>query len=97
MPVVTISCFKCGKEMELEDRVTHNATCESCSSYLHCCRNCRFYDPNSYNMCREPQAERVKDKENANRCEFFEPTSAAPESDTRRDQALRKLNDLFKK
>lgn len=65
---------------------------------MRCCRNCRFYDPVAHNQCREPQAERVADKEMANFCAYFEVTSGtkSPNS-TRRDDALKKLNQLFKK
>ena len=40
---------------------------------MHCCRNCRFYDPAYHNQCREPQAERQVDKERGNFCEYFDP------------------------
>lgn len=67
-------------------------------AYLHCCRNCRFYDPNAHNQCREPQAEWVKDKEMANFCDFFEPASEISSTDaSKRDEARKKLNELFKK
>lgn len=36
------------------------------------CRNCAFYTLGAYNDCREPNAERVVDKERANFCEFFQ-------------------------
>ena len=32
---------------------------------------CEYYDPHSYNECREPIAERVLDKEKANFCDSF--------------------------
>jgi hypothetical protein len=38
---------------------------------VRACRNCAFYAPSAYNDCREPNAERVVDKERANFCEFF--------------------------
>jgi hypothetical protein len=56
---------------------------------------CSFYDPRSYNECRESTAERVVDKEKANYCEFFDladPEGKAAEKAT----ALTKANSLFK-
>ena len=95
---ITLTCFNCGHHVELDDRLPHNATCEKCSSYLRCCLNCRFYDPNAYNECREFSAERVKEKEKANFCEFFEASSDSHfNSNKRKEEALGKLNSLFKK
>jgi hypothetical protein len=37
--------------------------------------NCALHDPGAYNQCREPNAERVSDRERANRCEWFTPRS----------------------
>ena len=37
------------------------------------CLNCRFHDPNAYNECRESSAERVRERDRANRCEYFSP------------------------
>lgn len=91
-------CYNCQNELPVEGKITRNATCPKCLSYLHCCRNCRFYDPNAHNQCREPQAEWVKDKEAANYCDFFEPgTHGKLFQDTREEEAKKKLNDLFKK
>jgi len=84
--------------MEIEGKVTQNATCEKCMSYLRCCLNCRFHDPVAYNECREPQAPRVKEKEKACFCEFFEVASNPNVAENnRKEGALKKLNDLFKK
>jgi len=62
------------------------------------CRNCRFYDTQAHNQCREPQAEWVKDKERANFCDYFEAaTKTASAKSVRKEDALKKLDDLFKK
>jgi hypothetical protein len=68
-----MNCFQCGREVEVEDKVFRKDACPSCHAALHCCRNCRFYDRNAHNACREPAAEWVSGKEAANFCEFFEP------------------------
>jgi len=98
MPQVRITCHRCGKSFEFEDRLTRNATCDSCSSYLRCCLNCQFYDPVSYNECREPQADRVKEKDKATYCEYFQPNAGSVVAKSKKnEEALKKLNDLFKK
>ncbi len=60
------------------------------------CRNCAHHDPSAYNECRESSAERVSERERANRCDYFRPGSApgvtGPGSDPAAD-----LEALFKK
>ena len=92
-----ITCHSCGKAFELEDKVGRQQTCPDCNAYLHCCLNCRFYDPSVYNECREPQAERVVDKEQANFCDYFEPGQKRTASDNKAEAAKQQLENLFKK
>ena len=91
-------CYSCNGEVVVSDRVGRNETCPQCNADLHCCRNCRFYDPASYNECREPQAERVVAKEPANFCDYFEPAET-PRSLKQGDAAAarQKLEGLFKR
>jgi len=72
-------CFGCGAPIELASgvRVGFRDACETCSADLHVCRNCAHHDPAAYNECRESNAERVGDRERANRCEYFRPAAAA--------------------
>ncbi len=65
--------------------------------HLHCGHNCHFYDPVAHNQCREPQADWVKDKEMANFCDYFEAATEVTSGPVKKDETLRKLNDLFKK
>lgn len=45
--------------------------CPACSTDLHVCRMCEFYDKSVAKSCREPVAEEVTDKERANFCDYF--------------------------
>lgn len=54
------------KELTVADRIGRAETCPSCGADLKCCRNCAFHDERAYNQCREPQAERVLEKERSN-------------------------------
>lgn len=95
-------CFSCGKDLDFSDpqAVGRRATCPHCQADAHCCFNCSFYDSASYNECREPQAERVLDKDRSNFCDFFRlsatPTKRGAKSSPQVD-ARKKLDDLFKK
>lgn len=89
-------CWHCGIELGAADygRETH---CLACGKATRVCRNCRWYDPGRANQCQEPMAEKVQDKERANYCEFFEPTtditaSGSPAASDHRQAA----EDLFK-
>jgi hypothetical protein len=64
------ACHRCSAEVGVS-AVGVRDVCERCSAYLHCCRNCGFYEPGVHNDCREPNAEVVADKEQGNFCDFF--------------------------
>lgn len=90
-----MQCHSCRKEVPLSGRVGFRDECPHCGADFHSCVYCLFHDSGAYNECREPNAERVGDKEKANRCEYFQPAAeqgAAPPADARA-----KLEALFKK
>jgi hypothetical protein len=93
-----MNCFHCGRQIEPRPRIGFRERCPQCDRPLHVCLNCEFYDTKFNNQCREPQAERVVDKDRANFCEYFsprsrsQPTRPASVNDTRA-----KLEALFKK
>ena len=91
-------CHHCGLEIKTDRIVGRQQTCGGCSSYLHCCLNCKFYDSNVHHQCREPQAEWVQDKTNANFCDYFEPSDRRGTDQFKRSEdARKKLDQLFKK
>ena len=93
-----MKCYNCCKEIPADLEIGRQAVCPKCSSYLHCCLNCRFYDSTAHHECREPQADWVKEKEMGNFCDYFEP---GQDGDSRglsaSEEAKRKLEQLFKK
>ena len=94
---MTFSCWKCGKRIEYPagSRVPRADACPQCHADLHCCLNCRFYDPGKHNQCAETQAEWVRDKEAANYCEYFWPNPLVMAQNTP-SGAKMKFNNLFK-
>jgi hypothetical protein len=64
-------CHACSKGLEIKTPVGRRESCPFCGSDLHCCLNCVFYAMGNYNDCREPQAERVIEKNRGNFCDFF--------------------------
>jgi hypothetical protein len=94
---VPVKCHFCGKQVAVKERVDFRAECPSCGRDIHICVNCALYDEGAYNKCREPQAEWVSEREKANRCEYFRPSSAPSAGSQRARDARTKLDDLFKK
>ncbi len=91
-------CALCGKEVEIDKYFSRKSTCPYCSGNLHICLNCRFYSEKSHNKCLEPKAEfqRVRDK--ANFCDYFVYGEAAASSPvSKKEEAMRRLDELFKK
>ena len=96
-----ISCWQCGVTIEQLGmaRIGKREACSNCDADLHCCRNCRFFDPSVHNQCRETQAEWVKEKDRANYCDYFEPTQAVGpprRKSSSSSDVKKKFDDLFK-
>jgi hypothetical protein len=91
-------CRSCDTPVELAagERVGFRDACDHCGADLHTCQHCAFHDPGAHNECREPSAERVSDRERANRCDHFSPGEGGAASDVR-SGALAELDSLFKK
>jgi hypothetical protein len=90
------TCHRCGAEVT-RDPVGVRDTCERCRAYLHCCRNCEFYEVGAHNDCREPNSEMVADKEEGNFCDYFRFGSAPRAAQSGRSDARAKLEGLFRK
>ena len=89
-------CQACGRELTLGRTVGRQEACASCGADLHCCLNCSFHERGVYNECREPQAERVVEKNRSNFCDYFsfrEGTTGVHDRQAARD----KLDALFMK
>ncbi|MBI5242567.1 MAG: hypothetical protein HY922_02645 [Elusimicrobia bacterium] len=94
------NCHHCGKLLNAED-YARGTLCPGCRRETRCCRNCEFYSPSCNNLCREPQAELIVDKEKSNFCEFFRPRAGgpdeAPEERRPKPSAKAAFDALFKK
>jgi len=102
MNSLALSCQHCGHQLKLAAgmKIHRRDTCESCSSDLHCCRNCRFFDPSKSKQCAEPQAELVTDKDQSNFCDYFEPRTTVDlvnRTSKDADSARKSFDALFKK
>ena len=93
-------CWKCGASLAaLTLPLRRLEECPQCRAELHACRMCREYDTRVATACREPTAEEVRNKEQANFCDFFQPRPGAytaPNS-AEVDKARTELEKLFGK
>lgn len=90
-------CFFCLKPLEVEGKVSFRELCPNCGMDVHVCRNCEFYDPGRANNCREPIAEKVRDPEAGNVCEYFILSGRDSEGADDAQRAKTALEALFKK
>lgn len=98
MAEIRFHCFSCSTELILAHPPGRRDECPKCGADLHVCRNCRHYDANAYNECREPVAEVVREKERANFCDHFVAGSGQSSSLGDRQKDLRAAAEaLFKK
>lgn len=90
-------CHHCGAEIRPVERIGRRDACLRCRADLHCCLNCRFYEPQADNQCREPQAERQVDKTVGNFCEYFSFRSGRSAEPAKVDAARARLDAIFAK
>ena len=88
-------CHKCGEAIEQES-TSRRDECAACGSDIRVCLNCAFYDEGRANQCFEPQAEKVKEKDRSNYCDYFRFKDGG-RKDPRRSDAEKLWKDLFKK
>jgi hypothetical protein len=92
------TCYSCGKELDIGDRVGRHEICPCCHRDLRCCFNCALYDPGASNHCREPQSEEIRDRDRSNFCDFFVfGDKEVNESNDKAGKAKEEWERLFKK
>jgi hypothetical protein len=93
-------CWRCGQSLiDLSLPLRRLDACKACRAELHVCKLCVEYDTAYAKHCREPTAEEVRKKDEANFCDFFKPKANAYVARDRgeADRARSALEDLFKK
>lgn len=93
------SCFRCNGNISdtYKIMVSRSDTCPSCRADIRCCKMCQFYDPKSYNECRESNADRIVEKEKANFCDYYKFGPGSNDAEAARNNALAAAAALFKK
>ena len=65
-----ITCAACGNISHIQEKLGFRDTCPSCDAWLHSCVHCAFW---INSQCTEPSAEKERDPEGQNYCEWFVP------------------------
>ncbi len=96
----SIVCWKCGASLaDLSLPLRRLDVCKACNAELHVCKMCVEYDVSYAKHCREPTAEEVRRKDEANFCDFFRPRPDAyrPKDVAAISKSMTALESLFKK
>jgi len=93
-----VNCYKCHTKLPWEagERLLRHEECPQCKVSSHCCKMCIFYDTQAYNLCREPLAERIVEKETANFCSYFKLANGGANRGLDKNELMAKANSLFK-
>lgn len=94
-----LSCYRCGGSLEkLTLPLSRRDQCPHCSVDLHVCLMCKFFAPQQLpEQCAEDDAEDVREKAQANFCDYFTPSETAfePGRMTAQHRAEAQLTALF--
>jgi len=92
-------CALCKKVITTDKFFTRKSICPACNGDLHICLNCKFYSESSHNKCLEPKAEFQRTRDRANFCDFFafRKTPSSSSSEKEKEDAKKKLEELFRK
>ena len=88
-------CYKCGDELVFDVKIGRRDMCPNCYAYLHCCKNCKFWDSSVHNECVENRSEFIRDREEGNFCLYFTFNESDETSASEADAAKEKLAQLF--
>jgi hypothetical protein len=94
---IQMICHQCGAQITSAQKIGRQEICAKCGQNLHCCLNCTFFAESAYHQCREDQAEFVNDKDSANFCDYFQPADEVKVSSALKEDARKRLDQLFKK
>src|SRR5690606_3011177 len=90
------NCWHCGIDLTPLDYGRQD-TCRQCGRDTRVCLNCVHFERGAQNDCREPQAERVVEKERSNFCDYFSSKKGNGIGAPNRDSLRAAAEALFKK
>lgn len=97
---MALQCYRCGTSLvALTLPLSRLDECPSCRVHLHVCRMCERFTTRNPKNCMEEDAPEVRDKKNANFCDYFKPSANVynPAEQLAEQAAKAQLDALFKK
>ena len=91
------SCHHCGEAWEGTpgSQPGRDELCPKCGADVHCCSNCRLYDPSASRQCLSRTTDGVSDKAKRNFCDEFEFVNTRGSAPPAKDDLDKKWKDLF--
>ena len=93
-PASAGNCWNCGQALGPLDYGRQDS-CPKCGRDTRACKGCVHFEASANNQCREPQADRVVDKEHANFCDYFKPSARGGSGAPTRDAMKAAAEALF--
>lgn len=92
-----MKCWSCGKNLEefAEGKIPFRATCDHCTAWLHCCKNCKNYKPGLPNDCMVPGTDYIADRTASNFCEDFSLLGKGPSPNAKKGDLKSRFDSLF--
>lgn len=93
------ACHACGTPWEEQHNPGRMDRCLKCGADMHCCLNCKMYDPTKGGQCSSRTAEPPTDKVSVNSCDEFmiaDRTGPIQSSEDRQESLKDKWDSLFK-
>lgn len=88
-------CYHCHAELVFEVKIGRRDVCPNCGVYLHCCYNCKFWNPDVHNQCTENQGEFIRDRAEGNFCLYFTFRTIAEEGRDEAAEARARIEAMF--
>lgn len=67
--VAASRCFNCATTLPAD--MDFQGACPKCNAALHCCKQCKYFEPSTRFQCLKPIPVRIVGKDLANTCELF--------------------------
>ncbi len=92
---VKFRCYKCEDPLTFSTKIGRRDMCPNCYAYLHCCKNCQFWDPSVHNECLENRAEFIRDREEGNFCLYFTFKEVEDGDESEAEKAKQNIEKIF--
>jgi len=69
--VTASRCYNCSTTLAPD--IDFRGNCPKCNAALHCCKQCKYFEPSTRFQCLKPIPVRIAGKDQTNECDLFKP------------------------